>query len=113
MDRSQKILVAFCCLALWCPVASAQEAGCESRGLPIVVRDRRGVPIDDFATVDLAPKISGKQVTITSLAQGSSPQRAVILLDRSSSMRGVLGSGQWKAALDVAINFANVMKNRT
>ena len=113
MDMTQKILVACCCLALWYPVASAQETGCQSRGLPIVVRDRRGVPIDDFASVDLAPKISGKQVTITSLAQGSSPKRAVILLDRSSSMRGVLGSGQWKAALDVAIDFANVMKNRT
>jgi hypothetical protein len=89
------------------PSLCAQTDACRSRELSVVVRDSRGVPIDDLLPEDFSARIKGKPVPAVSLTAGDRPRRAVMLLDTSGSMKGFQETGQWKLALAIVNQFAN------
>src|SRR5215467_6566549 len=83
----------------------SQGEQCLARGVPIIVRDSLGLPIEGIAAEDFLAKVGGKSVDITSVATDSRPRRAVILVDVSSSMYGT-SSEQRKLPMDIAIQVA-------
>jgi len=64
----------------------AQDLPCSRRVLPVALRDRESLPIQNFSVVDLEARVHGKPIKILSLAPDPRPHRLVLVLDASGSM---------------------------
>jgi Mg-chelatase subunit ChlD len=73
--------MAFCTRVAW-----AQETPCERRTLPISLRDRENLPIQNISVADFEARVHGKPVKVLSLTPDPRPHRLVLLLDTSGSM---------------------------
>lgn len=82
-------------------VAGAQEVSCQHRTLPVALRDKQNLPIQNISTTDLEAKVHGKPVKILSLTPDPRPHRLVLILDTSGSMDSISGESP-----PVALEFA-------
>jgi Mg-chelatase subunit ChlD len=86
--------------------ALAQEQSCQRRTLPLALRDKENLPIQDVSPADFSAKLHGKPVKILSLAPDSRPHRLVLILDASGSMGSSAGEPpRWKLAFALARHF--------
>ncbi len=85
--------------------ATAQDASCLHRTLPITVHDSHWLQFHGLTPEDFQAKFRGQPVKILSLHPDTRPHRIVVLLDTSGSMRGEVSGKEWKLASSVAAHF--------
>jgi hypothetical protein len=81
--------------------ASAQEAACLKRTLPLGVEDSEGVPIRDIRISDLENSFRAGAVKLVSVVADERPHRIVILVDASGTM-----ATKWREVLAPASDLA-------
>ncbi len=86
-----RCIVSLLALALCTPAAGPQEVTCLRRGLPVALRDKQNLPIENISVADLEAKVHGKPIKILSLAPDPRPHRLVLILDASGSMGSTAG----------------------
>src|SRR5260370_6671141 len=86
--------------------ATAQDASCLHRTLPITVHDSHWLQFHGLTAEDFQAKLRGQRVKILSLHPDTRPHRIVVLLDTSGSMRGEESGKEWKLASSVAAHFS-------
>ena len=94
--------------------ARGQQADCQRRALPVALRDKLNLPIQDISASDFEAKVRGESVKILSLAPDPRPHRLVLILDTSGSMRGT-DSDNPLIALEFALarHFFDVNRQRS
>ena len=85
--------------------ATAQDASCLRRTLPITVHDSHWLQFHGLTPKDFQAKFRGQPVKILSVHPDTRPHRIVVLLDTSGSMRGEVSGKEWKLASSVAAHF--------
>jgi Mg-chelatase subunit ChlD len=86
-----RCVVSLLALALCTRAVGAQEVTCPRRALPVALRDRQNLPIQNISVADLEAKVHGKAIKILSLAPDLRPHRLVLILDASGSMGSTAG----------------------
>jgi len=97
-----KCAVRFLILTLCTTAIAAQDSSCLRRALPVALRDKQNIPIQNVSIVDLDAKVHGKPIKILSLASDPRPHRLVLILDASGSMGNTAGEPPL-FALEVAL----------
>jgi len=73
-------------LALCTGTIGAQDFSCPRRTVPIALRDKENLPIENVSVADIEAKVRGKPVKMLSLAPDLRPHRVVVIVDASGSM---------------------------
>lgn len=89
-------------LVLCVRAATAQELSCHHRVLPVALRDKQNLPIQNISAADFEAKVHGKPVKILSLAPDPRPHRLVLIMDTSGSMGSISGESS-PVALEIAL----------
>jgi hypothetical protein len=83
--------------------ASGKSSDCQRPIASVSILDGRGLPVTGLQLGDLRVEVGGKPATIVSAIEDHSPRRIVVLLEASRAVRGT-GNGEWKLALQLAID---------
>jgi len=83
------------------PSAQAQQSECRQRVVPIHVSTRDGAPPPNLSPAHFQAAFADKPVRVTAVSGLQQPQRLIVLLDASGSVRGGTTSG-WDAIVQVA-----------
>ncbi len=81
--------------------ARAQQSECRQRILPIHVSTRDGGPVPKLIPAQFEAINAGKPLRVTAVSGEHQPQRLIVLLDVSGSVRGGTTAG-WDATVQVA-----------
>jgi len=81
--------------------ARAQQNECRQRVVPIHVSTRDGAPPPNLIAAQFEATYAGKPVRVTGVSGEHQPQRLIVLLDASGSVRGGTTAG-WEATVQVA-----------
>jgi len=96
-------------LALLCAVsARAQQSDCRLRVIPIHVSTRDGSPSPKLTSAHFAASYADKPIRVTAVSGEQQPQRLIVLLDASGSVRGGTTAG-WDATVQVAAQLLAVL----
>jgi hypothetical protein len=81
--------------------ARAQQNECRQRIVPIHVSTRDGAPPAKLTAAQFEGTYAGKPIRVAAISGEQQPQRLIVLLDASGSVRGGTASG-WEATVQVA-----------
>ena len=109
---SKAVFGCLVCVLVASPACS-QKGPSLARSVPVIVRDKHSLVIQGITPQDLVAKVNGKSARIASITVDSRPQRAVILLDTSASMKGTTEYRHWKFPLNIAVDVATSMSPNT
>lgn len=112
-DSVGKCVVSFLVSALCISLAGAQDLPCSRRVLPVALRDRENLPIQNVSVVDLEAKVHGKAIKVLSLAPDPRPHRLVLVLDASASMGSTDDTPLFALESPLAQHFYEVNRQRS
>jgi hypothetical protein len=98
---SFRLAVAFLALLAFSGPARAQQNECRQRTVPVHIATRDGAPLPTLTAAHFQAAYADKPIRITAISDEQKPQRLIVLLDASGSVRGGTTSG-WDATVEVA-----------
>ena len=99
---SHRRFVAFVtCLVAFAGPVRAQQNECRQRTVPVHIATRDGAPLPPLTAAHFQAAYIDKPIRVTAVSEEQKPQRLIVLLDASGSVRGGTTAG-WDATVEVA-----------
>src|SRR3990172_2179788 len=96
-----RVAASFALLFVLAGPAQAQQNECRQRVVPIHIMTRDGAPPPKLTPAQFEATFADKPVRVTAVSGPQQPQRLIVLLDASGSVRGGTTAG-WEATVQVA-----------
>ena len=89
------------CLVAFAGPVRAQQNECRQRTVPVHIATRDGAPLPPLTAAHFQAAYIDKPIRVTAVSEEQKPQRLIVLLDASGSVRGGTTAG-WDATVEVA-----------